>query len=378
MFPRDMPTPRSPSQTQNPSAARIGNFDLLRLLFSLSVVYMHSVRILDGDNHREILQRLFGIRALMGYGSGDLAVDGFLAMSGYFAVGAWNRSGGLANYLRNRALRIYPGFVAASLLSQTLFVVLATGVVVPWIHEISLARRVWELALLQFPTAHFPFHAGAWFLRDLPPVNAPLWVIAHEARCYLLTAAVGCLAARFGSRWTLRAWWVLFAAALFLIASGLTIPRFPGYVLVIDNQTYCLRFTACFAAGCLFFLHQDRLLGLEKTIPVTALLFAACLARESWLPLAIPTLLAVLVLQVGTSPTLSAWLPRLEIDLSYGIFLYSWPVQIALLRRFPDLGLWLFPLSALVAAGLSWASLVAVERPFLRWKANGPRVIKGP
>ena len=132
-----MSNAQTPQETVHPIGNRIGNFDVLRLLFSLSVVYMHSVRLLDGDNHREFLQRLFGIRAAMGYGVGDLAVDGFLAMSGFFIAGTWKRSGGIGNYLRNRALRIYPAFLVASVLSQTVFVFIATGGIAHWIREIS-------------------------------------------------------------------------------------------------------------------------------------------------------------------------------------------------------------------------------------------------
>jgi peptidoglycan/LPS O-acetylase OafA/YrhL len=326
---------------------------------------MHSVRLLDGDNHREFLQRSFGIDALIGYGSGDLAVDGFLAMSGYFIAGAWSRSGGVLNFLRNRALRIYPGFVVASVLAQSVFILLAGGGPGPWIHEISLKRRLFELFLLQFPTAHFPFHAGAWCARTLPPVDAPLWVVPHEARCYLLAALVGML----GSRWAVRAWWCVLGGALVLIASGWQIPHFPGYGLAIDVQTYWLRYTACFAAGSLFFAYQDKIVRRERAIVATAILTALCLRHEAWLPLAIPTIFSLLVLQIGTSPSISSVLPRLRMDLSFGIFLYAWPVQILLLHRFPGIGLLaLFPLAATIAAALSWASLVLVERPFLRWK----------
>jgi peptidoglycan/LPS O-acetylase OafA/YrhL len=351
----------------------------MRLVFALSVVYMHSVRLLDGDNHREIVQRLFGIRSEMGYGSGDLAVDGFLAMSGYFTAATWARSGGWLNYLRNRVLRIYPGFVVASVLSQTAFVFVAVRGLGPWVHEIALRRRLFELSLLQFPTAHFPFHVGAWHVQDLPPVDAPLWVVAHEARCYLLAALVGILGMRMGPRWGIRAWWCVLGGAIALVLSGWEVPRFPGYELMIGQQTYWLRYTACFASGCLFFAYQDRILPWERTIPVTAAIFALCLAHESWLPVAIPIVLPFLVLQIGMSAAISSALPRPRLDLSFGIFLYAWPTQILLLHLFPRMGLpVLFPLAAASAAALSWASLVAVERPFLRLRKAPQGTLNAP
>lgn len=362
------PSP-NPNGQPHSTAGRIGNFDLLRLVFALSVVYMHSARLLDGDNQREYLQRLFGIEAAMGYGSGDLAVNGFFAISGFFIAGTWRRSSGWWNYFRNRALRIYPGFVVASLLSQAAAIVVAGQAALAWFREVPLGTRFVELLLLAYPTAHFPFHAGRLHVEDLPPVNVPLWVVSHQARCYLLAALVGILAVKFGAKWWVRGWSLVLVGTLALIATDLEIPRFPGYSFVVGWQTYLLRYIACFAVGALFHHFQDRMIRLQWTLPLTAAALAVSLAHESWLPLAIPTVLALVVLQIGTSPALSRYLPRMRLDLSFGIFLYAWPIQILVLRAFPEIGLLgLFLVSASIAAGCAWTSLTLVERPFLRWK----------
>ena len=46
---------------------------------------------------------------------GAVALAGFFVLSGYLVLQSWLRSEGLIDYLRKRVLRIYPGFVAATL-----------------------------------------------------------------------------------------------------------------------------------------------------------------------------------------------------------------------------------------------------------------------
>jgi peptidoglycan/LPS O-acetylase OafA/YrhL len=62
-----------------------------------------------------------------------------------------------------------------------------------------------------------------------------------------------------------------------------------------------------------------------------------------------------------------------RLDLSYGIYLYAWPVQQLLVQ---GCGRWLNPwtlsLSVLiVSGGLAWLSWTAVERPFLALERPG-------
>lgn len=354
-----------------PQGLRIGNFDLLRLLFALGVVYTHAVRFLDGDNHREILQALFGIQSRMGFGIGDLGVCGFFAISGFLISGAWERSPRLGAFIRNRLLRIGPGFVLASTLSQTLFVVITDRRIPSWIHEIPWKTRLLELATLNPPSARFPFFVGKFYALERPWVNGSMWTLLHEVRCYFLAGVVGLVSTFILKRKDYWIWSIILGGMLALVALGYQIPRIPGYQTLIAWQTFWMRFIGCFATGALFRQVHRYFPRNERLIPALAALLGICLAHESWLPLALPTVWALLVLQVGTSPTLSRILPHPTKDLSYGTFLYAWPIQIALLHHFPDQGLWFhLPVAAALSLGMGWASWTLIESPALRWKIS--------
>src|SRR5205823_2326115 len=76
------------------------------------VIFGHSFELPFGDRSHEPLTRVFGTLSC-----GELAVAGFLILSGYLISSAWVRTPQLAPYLRNRLLRIGPGFAVAFVLS---------------------------------------------------------------------------------------------------------------------------------------------------------------------------------------------------------------------------------------------------------------------
>ena len=92
------------------SAQHGNNFNLLRFLFAALVIVSHAPELQDGDRSNELLSRLFGSISF-----GDLAVDSFFILSGFLIVKSWVSQPRVGCFLASRLLRIYPGFIAASL-----------------------------------------------------------------------------------------------------------------------------------------------------------------------------------------------------------------------------------------------------------------------
>src|SRR5205085_4562125 len=107
--PRSAPMPR-PTLGEL-SAGRANNFDALRFALAALVILSHSFPLLQRDNRHEPLAVATGGQIT----GGEVAVGGFFILSGFLIAQSWDNSRGLGDYLRKRAARIYPGFLAAAL-----------------------------------------------------------------------------------------------------------------------------------------------------------------------------------------------------------------------------------------------------------------------
>lgn len=129
-----------------------------------------------------------------------------------------------------------------------------------------------------------------------------------------------------------------------------------------------LRLPLIFLAGGVVYLYRDKV---PLSLPLLALALAA-LVPLSFTPLYKAALYLVTawgVLVLALAPALTRRSVEPPADLSYGVYLYGWPMQQALHALFPSLGavalLWPSLVVTLVVAALSW---YLVEKPALGLK----------
>src|ERR1700682_3542798 len=93
--------PRSKPDT----AHHRNNFDALRLIAALSVVFSHSFLIAEGSEANEPFVWLSGNQCILGL----VGVFVFFVISGYLVTESWCRSPMPGHFALRRGLRIYPG-----------------------------------------------------------------------------------------------------------------------------------------------------------------------------------------------------------------------------------------------------------------------------
>jgi peptidoglycan/LPS O-acetylase OafA/YrhL len=283
-------------------------------------------------------------------------VDGFFAASGFLIVASWVRRPDWVAFLTARVLRIMPAFWTCLIMTGFLFVplvLLIANIALPAGYWASAASYLSSNALLrmhQYDIAGTPFGvplAGTW--------NGSLWTLWWEFLCYLAVMALGVLRLT-QRRWSLELVFLFAFAGSVLVGAG-----------VVENYYYvnAARFGVMFAAGALIYRHRAR-------IPVNwtlAVLSVVLVGAAAWLPnyrvvAAIP--LAYLVIVFGAVLRHPAF--RLRNDISYGVYVYAFPVQQAL----AVLGLQLLPPLVFAAAAVRPTVLLAagswwlVEKPSLR------------
>ncbi|HZL38843.1 MAG TPA: acyltransferase [Pseudolabrys sp.] len=316
------------------------NFGALRLIFAVLVILSHSTELVDGNRSREILTRIFGTLTF-----GDLGVDGFFLISGYLVTKSFLESRSAGEYFLKRVLRIYPGYVVAYLLC-----VLALGPFIGGqIAELSGAKLLWQIVTLRearmpgvFPGVHFP------------ELNASMWTIKYEFLCYLLVLAAG-VAGLLSKRIIL----------VLLIVGSLVLSA-------LHPNSTSVGFAGVFGCGALFYLYRDRI-RYDWRLAILAACGLIVLLFSSWLATASVAVFGSYVLFWFafnvTSPTLAS--VGQKVDISYGVYLYAWPVESLLIWLNPGISPWVgfietTAISSLFAFGSWWL----VEKPFLSIKTK--------
>ncbi|AWN49658.1 acyltransferase [Methylobacterium terrae] len=327
-------------------------FGAVRLTLALLVVVSHAFSVTTGALLDEPLTRLTG------YTLGEHAVNGFFAVSGFLVTMSMLRRGP-RDYVVARALRIAPGLVAAALV-----VSLGLGSLMT---NLPLSAYWGDPGLWRFISGTlttFKSNAALPSVFSENPFRFPMgtvWTLKYEVLCYLGLLAAGLLGTL---RWRWLAPLLVAGLAVALTVAGLRAGEMPK---ALETS---LRLPLIFAAGAALFLYADRA-RLIWPLALALFVLAWLVHGTALYPPVLFLAEAYGVLCLGLEPPVRH--PALDprADLSYGTYLYGWPVQQSLHALFPAASAWALLGPSLVitlaVAGLSWRF---VERPALGWKAR--------
>jgi peptidoglycan/LPS O-acetylase OafA/YrhL len=336
------------------NSRHLNNFGALRLVFAVLVILSHSPVLVDGDGSREILLRIFGTISL-----GEIGVDGFFLISGYLITKSFMGSSTYGEYFLKRVLRIYPGYVVAYLLC-----VFALGPFVGVrIAELSDGTVLREIVSLSMPGVQGVFPGSPY-----PALNGSMWTIAYEFRCYLLVMVAGIIGLL--SRRSVVAFLTISALVL-SAAHPKILSHIPaGLKLFVGEPDILITFSGVFGCGALHYLYRDRIrydwrLAVLAALGMIALMFWSVTAEAAF---AIFGGYIVFWFAFNVhSPSLAA-IGR-KVDISYGVYLYAWPVQKLLIWWNPAISpWWVFTGATVIASLLALGSWRLVEKPFLGLK----------
>ena len=327
-------------------------FSGLRLALALAVVVSHAFSVTSGNALDEPLARATGFTL------GEHAVNGFFAVSGFLVAMSFDRRG-LVDYLISRTLRILPGLVAATL---AVALVLGAAMSTLPLGEYLRDGGVWRFVRGTLTT--FKSNASLPGVFADNPYRSPLgtvWTLKYEVLCYLGVVVAGLLGA-LRRRWVTPLVVAGFALAL-LVADAMR-PDLP------KGLETALRLPLIFAVGAA--LYSGREVARLSVVPLAILGLACLLARHG------PFYRTLLFVAEGYGTIwlgLSPWLARKafdpKADLSYGIYLYGWPLQQSLHALWPGVSALPLVLPALALTfPVAVASWYAIERPALRLKTR--------
>ena len=321
------------------------NFDALRLTAALAVLFSHQFPVTG-----TVPPSWMNVAMI-----GGIAVMAFFVISGYLVTISWFSQPRLWAFCAKRALRIWPALATV--------VVLAMLVLGPSFTTLSLREyfshpMTWDY--LQSLLMQIRFNLPGVFADNTYPntINGSLWTIPIEVSCYALLAAAG----TFGLlrwRWV---WAGICIAYMLWFLTHMTVD-------LTGVMTHWWEFPAYFAFGSLIATFNGWFLRHRLACCAAACLAGALLWACGFGYSALLLFLPAVLLGVGTL----SW-PVLRHagrwgDVSYGVYLYAFPIQQTLRHLWPELG---FASSVLLVAALTllagWLSWQLVEAPTLRLK----------
>ena len=335
------------------ASRKSNNLNIIRLLLALMVIFSHSFPLAlgYGDGGNEPLK----IWTHRQESFGTVAVDMFFFISGFLVTASWLRSKSMQDYLMKRVLRIYPGFIVAMGFTSVLIWAFC-----PEFRAQVVNSYDWLVLLLQdllFLSKSSIVYQGIFSGNPFPGMaNQSLWTIPNEFSCYLIVLAIG-LFCLFKHR-------LLIVVAVLFVYAHYSISLFGGVSL---SEEYFMSFLI----GITAWLWRDK-------IPFSKLIACGCLIVllvtsqfRPWLLVIIPIIgsYCVLCLAYGPKLLLSNWADKT--DLSYGTYLYAFPIQQMLAMSTSLRHPWIIFILATPATLLvAWLSWNLVEKRFLAMKSN--------
>jgi peptidoglycan/LPS O-acetylase OafA/YrhL len=339
--------------------SRQNNFNALRLIAAVMVLVSHCFAL---TGHADPLASVSGPTL------GELGVSIFFAISGFLIAKSWNDDPAPLRFAVKRALRLLPALVIAILLT-TLVLGPAVSTLPPlsYLSRLEVYRYIAENSVLYTVNGRLP----GVFVHNVYPaaVNGSLWTLPVESIAYVGAAVLGVLGALRG-----RVILVILSFLVFLMIStplaDVNAVRVSGPVG--GNLGLVLYLGGLFNAGVLLYALRERVVLRWDIAATLTVLWVASFDTEWVRTTAIVAIPYVVLVLAYRTPRSVSVITRPG-DLSYGIYVYAFPVQqLTAYAVGPPLGpgtmLALVAVPVYLLAFLSWR---LIEAPALRLK---PRV----
>ena len=334
-------------------------FDFVRLIAAWLVLYSHSY-VLSASKEIELISKYLKFDT-----AGGLAVGVFFSISGYLVFKSLENSNSLKIFIIKRALRIYP-----ALILSVLFSVFVVGIICT---ELSIQEYLTNRKTLSYLKTLTGFNIkyelpGVFENFPEKSVNGSLWSIAIELRCYLVLGIISLLP--FSMK--IKLWISVTILSSLLLFRPIEAPsdlsiKFLG--LSYDFNKFGLMFTL----GCLIAsyekhknFHYIKIIGL---LSASIFIIISNLEISKFTLIAYNYLIPFIFIWIGLYFTLLPKIPDKIGDISYGLYLFSFPIQQLLIYLELSSNLVNFILlSTILSVFLSAISWQFVEKPFLNLK----------
>ncbi|BBO60091.1 acyltransferase [Mycoavidus sp. B2-EB] len=321
------------------------NFDFLRLVAAYLVLFSHQFALTGR------LEPNIGVQSL-----GGLGVLIFFSISGYLVAQSWERDPSAWRFLAKRVLRIWPGLIVVTVVTALL---LGPSVSTLSFRGYFLSSAMWDFFSNLKLTVRFEL-PGVFTDNPYPrAVNGSLWTLPIEFRWYLILLVLGMVG-------LLRHQSLLLIGAVALAV----------FIFVIHDVQHnpqrkpSLELGAFFCYGVCLHYFRDFWSMWPKLVLAIFGLVGAIFVAIGYEYAALFLVLPMLVIFFGSASTPFIRRAGRFGDISYGLYIYAFPVQQTVIMLTGNLlSIWVtLVISTIVTVGLAFLSWHLAERPALLLK----------
>jgi peptidoglycan/LPS O-acetylase OafA/YrhL len=331
------------------------NFDFLRFLFAVFVVISHAYP-LSGDS--ETSQWIYQISNGQIVWA-QLGLSGFFIISGYFIFQSLQRSKNIFDYLKKRFLRLFPALFVVLLITLLLSPLVYNG-------NIPFYKNMEVYTYLPNNLSLYNFQSGIKGIFDNNPyhaINGSLWTIRYEFSLYLALM----LLFYFTKNKALTIILLGSTLVILLITYNFFIQRFAGSSILGMQGYHIFNLGTFFVCGSFLAVVEFEKVKSKWILYVSILFLLASIYFEFYNEVK-HVLFTILILSIGFTalPFISNF-GRIG-DMSYGIYIYSFPVQQTLVYFFKLSTLELMLHSIIISILFGYLSWHLIEKRALQYK----------
>jgi len=324
------------------------NFDILRLLLSLTVVIVHLADLSQIDK----------LKAFSSYFSSVIAVDSFFIVSGFLIFMSFDKSSSYTQYFLKRVKRIAPAYVSVIIISAIFLYFISTKSFNEYFTLDFIRYIVFNLFTLNFiqPTLN-----GVFENNYLQAVNGALWTIKVEIIFYILVPLI----AYISDKKKLLTYSIIYILAILYSLLMIWLFNSSNSQIFLKLEKQIPSQLAFFISGALIYHFYKYFTS--KIIPILVISVIILYIHYNITDIypLYPISLAVFIISFATQLKYLGNFSKFG-DLSFGIYIWHFPViQIFINYSLFNnllLGLILFAFTLIFIALISW---YFIEKPFL-------------
>ncbi|RYJ37835.1 Acyltransferase family protein [Flavobacterium anhuiense] len=342
---------------------RQNNFDFLRLIFAVFVIISHSYP-LSGSQSCDWLCDLTNGKLMLSY----IGVKGFFIISGYLIFQSLLRSKDWIDYIWKRFLRLFPALFVVLVLTVILGVFVYEG-----IGAYLMNKSIYTYIGKNLSLFRLQYGISGIFENNIygNAINGSLWTLCYEFSMYVIISIlfffrnnVKTLHLLFGLLY------LSFAVFFFLSKKGY---EFHFYQL---QSSYLIELGLFFLGGsflALLKIDEFKYIKIVIIVSLFLVLLTELLIQDSIIFRFL--LWPILIITVGLQATkhLKDIGNRIG-DISYGIYIYGFPIQQSLMHFFKLNAIELMVISIPLSVLFGYLSWHLIENRMLRFKNSHPKV----